>query len=45
MQPLTPLQLYSNANASRQVLVFDAEAIFNAVGLSSKPESLNITAP
>jgi len=48
MQPLTPLKVYStvyNANTSHQVLVFDAEAIFNAIGLSLKLEGLNITAP
>jgi hypothetical protein len=45
MQPLTPSQVYSNANTSRQVLVFDAEAIFNAIGLSLKLEDLNIIDP
>jgi hypothetical protein len=44
MQPLTPLQSLQYANTSRHVLVFDAEAIFNAIGLSLKLEGLNITA-
>jgi len=47
MQPLTPLQVYSNCQhlAPSRVLVFDVEAIFNAFGLSLKLEGLNITTP
>ena len=40
----TSLQ-YSRVNSPRQVLGFDAEAIFNAIGLSLRLEGPNIIVP